>query len=306
MRAFGMIAIYALLATSASAQTIGLSLREVDAFLSPLAKGVTTSAKAAGFDTQQTDAKADAGTQIADVKGLIASGVAGLVVVSTNKTAEVEIAALAKAANLPLVFVNRQPASELLVGRTSYVGSDEKVAAELQTREVCRQLQGKGDVAILMGELTHPAAKARTLEVHHVLGTPECSGLRILEEQSANWTREQASDVTRVWLDGGLHPQAVIANNDEMALGAVEAIKATGAKGILVAGVDATDAALAAMKAGDLSVTVLQDASGQGSLAVETVARMLRGEAVEPVQYVPFRLVLPSDVAGLVAQRAQN
>ncbi|KTR06283.1 hypothetical protein NS365_07610 [Aureimonas ureilytica] len=83
-----------------------------------------------------------------------------------------------------------------------------------------------------MDELSYPAAKARMPKMHNVPATPECSGLRIPEEQSANGTLGQAADVIRVRLGGGPRPKDVLAENDGMPLRAVEAIKTTGASGL--------------------------------------------------------------------------
>ncbi|MET0257916.1 MAG: substrate-binding domain-containing protein [Methylobacterium sp.] len=278
----------------------------MDGFRSSLSESIEKSAKAAGFTTLHASAKNDVATQLADVKQMIAAGASALVVVGVDTRAEEDVAKVVASAGLPLVFVNHEPPSTLLNARTVYVGSDEKESGTLQTREICRRLGGKGGITVLMGELTHPAARMRTHDVHDVLKTPECQGLEILEEQSANWSREQAADITRVWLDGKLKPQAIIANNDAMALGAIDSIKATGATGILVAGIDATDGALQSLASGDLALTILQDAQGQGRVAIELTQKLLRNEPVEAVTYVPFQLVTPADVQTLLAHRAKN
>ncbi|MCB8835224.1 substrate-binding domain-containing protein, partial [Escherichia coli] len=113
---------------------------------------------------------------------------------------------------------------------------------------------------------SNQAARQRTKDIHDVIATDECKGLTIVEEQTANWSRTQGADLMTNWLSAGLEFDAVISNNDEMAIGAIQALKAAGRKmdTVIVAGVDATQDALAAMAAGDLRVTVFQNAAGQG------------------------------------------
>ncbi len=306
MRLAAMLLMQSVLVSTASAQTIGVSVSSNEAFKASVVQSIEREAASSGLALTVSDARSDVGTQVADVKRMIEAGVSALLVLGVDAKAEKAVAELADTAAVPLVFVNHEPPSELLNARIVYVGSDERESGTLQAREVCRLLEGKGGITVLMGELSHPGARMRTHDVHDVLRTPECRGMEILEEQSGNWSRVQAADITRVWLEGRLKPQAILANNDEMALGALEAIEATGATGIMVAGIDATDDALRAMQSGDMAVTVLQDARGQGRTAVELARKLLRNEPVETVNYVPFQLVTPQDVPRLLADRAKN
>ena len=100
------------------------------------------------------------------------------------------------------------------------------------------------------------------------------------------------------WIAAGHKPDAVISNNDNMAIGAINAMKAAGwdMKDVIVGGVDATQEALAYMKAGDLDVTVFQNAAGQGGGAVDAAMKLAKGEKVERKVWVPFELVTPANM----------
>ena len=100
------------------------------------------------------------------------------------------------------------------------------------------------------------------------------------------------------WLSAGKPFDGVIANNDEMAIGAIQAMKAANIdmKSVVVGGVDATQDALAAMQAGDLDATVFQDAAGQGKGALEAAVKLSKGEAVDQKVYIPFQLVTPANI----------
>jgi inositol transport system substrate-binding protein len=126
----------------------------------------------------------------------------------------------------------------------------------------------------------------------------------VVDRQTANWSRDQAQDLMTNWLSSGEKFDAVFANNDEMAIGAIQAMKAAGVsmEEVIVTGVDATQDALAAMQAGDLDVTVFQDAAGQGSGALNAALALARGEAVDQKVYIPFQLVTPANISNFTSK----
>jgi inositol transport system substrate-binding protein len=112
------------------------------------------------------------------------------------------------------------------------------------------------------------------------------------------WSRTIAQDITTNWLTSGLKFDAIIANNDEMALGAINALKAAGRwkPDMIVAGIDATPDGLASMKAGELRVTVFQNAAAQGAGSVDAALKLIRKQPVERFVDVPFELVTPENM----------
>ena len=154
----------------------------------------------------------------------------------------------------------------------------------------------------MMGQLSNQAAVQRTADIHDVIKSADCSGIKILQEQTANWSRTEAADLMTNWITAGLKPAAVIANNDEMAIGAIKALKAAKMDSVIVSGIDGTADALAAMKAGGLKVTVFQNAAAQGKGAVDTAVKIVKGEKVEPYVWVPFELITPANMDKYVAK----
>jgi ABC-type sugar transport system substrate-binding protein len=217
---------------------------------------------------------------------------------------------LAADAGIPLVYVNRQPVNlDSLPDKQTFVGSNEVDSGTLETKEVCRLLKDKGkgsgaNIVVMMGQLNNQAARQRTQDVHNVIATPECSFMKIVEEQTANWYRTEATDLMNNWLSAGVKFDAVVSNNDEMALGAIQALKAAGIsmEDVIVGGVDATQDALAAMQAGDLDVTVFQNAAAQGSGSVDAAIRLAKGEKLGKVVWVPFELVTPANIKDYLAK----
>jgi len=300
-------ALAVMMSTAAHAETIGVSMALFDDnFLTVLRNGMTDYAKTLdGVELQIEDAQNDVAKQQSQIQNFIASGVSAIIVNPVDTDATAALSKAAADAGIPLVYVNREPANiNELPEKQAFVASNEQESGTLETKEVCRLLNGKGKVVVMMGELSNQAARMRTQDIKDVIATDECKGLTIVEEQTANWSRTQGADLMTNWLSAGLEFDAVIANNDEMAIGAIQALKAAGRSmdSVVVAGVDATQDALAAMAAGDLDATVFQDAAGQGKGSVDAALKLAKGEKVETKVYIPFQLVTPANIADFQAK----
>lgn len=299
-------AICGLLGTAAQAENIGVSMALFDDnFLTVLRNGMQEHAASLdGVTLQIEDAQNDVGKQLNQIQNFVASGVDAIIVNPVDTDATVAMSQAAADAGIPLVYVNREPVNvDDLPENQAFVASDEKESGTLETQEICRLLKEAGKTeakaVVLMGELSNQAARMRTQDIKDVIATPDCSFIQIVEEQTANWSRTQAADLMTNWITSGLEFDAVISNNDEMAIGAIQAMKSAGMSmdDVIVGGVDATQDALAAMEAGDLDVTVFQNAAGQGQGAVDAALKLARGEEVENKVYVPFELVTPANLA---------
>ena len=296
-----------MMSTAAHAETVGVSMALFDDnFLTVLRNGMSDYAKTLdGVELQIEDAQTDVAKQQSQIQNFIASGVDAIIVNPVDTDATMAMSKIAAEANIPLVYVNREPVNvNELPDNQAFVASNELESGTLETKEVCRLLGGKGKIVVMMGELSNQAARMRTQDVHDVIATDECKGLEIVEEQTANWSRTQGADLMTNWLAAGLEFDAVVANNDEMAIGAIQALKAAGRSmdSVVIGGVDATQDALAAMAAGDLDVTVFQDAAGQGKGAVDAALKLAKGEAVDQKVYIPFQLVTPDNLANFQAK----
>jgi inositol transport system substrate-binding protein len=158
---------------------------------------------------------------------------------------------------------------------------------------------GKGNVVIMQGEVTNEAALDRTKGCNDIVA--KNPGMKVVKTGTANWDRAQGQTLMENWLQSGVDFSIVCANNDEMALGAINALKAAGKKlgagGILVGGVDATADALASLKAGELATTVFQDAGGQGGGGVTAALDLINGKKVSDYVDVPYQLVTLDNMA---------
>ena len=295
-------AVAALMTSPALAAKIGVSMAKFDDnFLTVLRNGMIDYAKTQkDVALQVEDAQNDVAKQLSQMQNFIASKVDAIIVNPVDTSATAAMTKLAADAGIALVYVNRQPKDVDALGpKAAFVASNEVDSGTLETKEICRILGGKGDILVMMGELSNQAAVQRTADIHDVLKTDACKGIKIVQEQTANWSRTEAQDLMTNWISKGIKYDAIIANNDEMAIGALQALKASGidTKKALVGGVDATQDALASMKAGDLKVTVFQNAAGQGKGAVDAALKLAAGQKVDKKVWVPFELVTPANMA---------
>ena len=237
------------------------------------------------------DAKGDVGRQLGQVENFIAQGYDAIIVNPADTEATSQITKKCQEAGIPIVYVNRAPEDGLPEG-TYYVGSDEVVAGREQAKVLADKMGGKGNVVIMLGELAHSGTKGRTKGVKEILsGYPD---IKIIAEQTALFQRDKGLDLMSNWLLAGLEIDAVASNNDEMAIGAIMALKNSGKvpnKDVFVGGVDATPDALDFIEKGELTVSVFQNAKGQGRGAIDVAYKVVKGEAVEKETWIPFEPV---------------
>jgi ABC-type sugar transport system substrate-binding protein len=296
-------ALSALMTGSALAGDIGVSMANSDTFLTVLRKGIEKAAADASQPVVIEIADDDVNKQLSQVQNFIAAKVDAIIVNAVDTSATTPMTKLANDAGIPIVYVNRQPIDVDALGeKGAFVASDEAESGTLETKEACRLLKAAGKteagILVMQGDLANQAAVMRTKDVHDVIATPDCAFIKIIDEQTAGWDPVKAQDLMTNWIAAGHKPDAVIANNDNMAIGAINAMKAAGwdMKDVIVGGVDATQEALAYMKAGDLDVTVFQDAAGQGGGAVKAAMSLAKGEKVESKVWIPFQLVTPENM----------
>lgn len=291
-------------AAPAMSQELGASIaRFDDNFLTVMRNGMTDHAKGMeGVSLQVEDANDDIARQIDQVKNFVAAGVDGIIVNIVDTSAGAAVSAAA--GDTPLVYVNREPDNVDELPKTqAFVASNEIESGTLEAFQICRNLRAAGKAGgargyLMNGQLSNQAAVQRSKDVHDVIGMDMCNFMELIDEQTANWSRDEAQSLMTNWLSASEDFDFVIANNDEMAIGAIQALKAAGVdmEAVQVGGVDATQDALVAMKAGELDVTVFQDAFGQGRGSVDTAIALSKGEEVDSKVYIPFKLVTPDNI----------
>ncbi|AGP44083.1 D-threitol-binding protein [Serratia plymuthica] len=290
--------------TSALAETIGVSMAYFDQnFLTIIRHSIDKEAKARGITVQFEDARGDVGRQTDQVQSFISAGVDAIIVDPVNSAGTPAITKLVTKAGIPLVYVNRTPGDSKLPSGVVFVGSDEKESGTLQMEELARLANYKGNVAIMIGNLTDAGALQRTKDVEQVVA--KYPNMKVVQKQSANYSRSEGMDLMMNWVTNGEPIDIVAANNDEMAIGAIMALQQAGKRDskVLIGGIDATPDGLKALSSGKMQVTVFQDAVGQGKASVDVAQRMIKGEKLEPYYWIPFELVTPATMQKFVTKQ---
>ncbi|GLC31111.1 galactose ABC transporter substrate-binding protein [Clostridium omnivorum] len=271
-----------------------------DTFISTVNKAIKQTAddkaKATGekINVNSVDGQGQQATQNDQVDTFITQKYNVMAVNMVDRTAASVIIDKAKQANIPVVFFNREPVKEDMAkwDKIYYVGAKAEESGTMQGKiiadywkahpEMDKNKDGKLQYVMLEGEPGHQDAISRT---KYSIKAVEDAGIKVekLASDTANWQRAQGQEKTAAWLSAyGDKIEAVFANNDDMALGAIEALKAAGYfkdnKFMPVVGVDATAPALDALKAGQLLGTVLNDSTGQGKGVLDISYALAKGE----------------------------
>ncbi len=198
----------------------------------------------------------------------------------------------ALAAGIPIVNVN----SETRSAPTAFVGSRDEESARIAMGYLAQRLDGQGRLVLMQGFMGQAAQIKRDQGAREVLA--QHPGLQLLADQTAEWDRAKAVTLMENWIQSyGAKIDAVFAQNDEMAIGAVIALEQAHLKDrVVVVGVDAIAEALQMVQGGRLDATVFQDARAQGGSAVEIAAAIVRGQPYAKQTYIPFRLVTKDNV----------
>src|SRR2546430_9721519 len=207
MKRIGLAVVAGVLAARSAAPhaaTLGVSMALFDDnFLTAVRASMKERAKQLSVPIQCEDAQNDIGRQLNQIQNFIAQKVDAIIVNPVDTDATPTMTRLAVRAGIPLVYVNRMPADKQLPPRVSFVGSDETQSGTLQMAEVCRLLQGQGDIVILIGELTNQSARQRTQDIYDVIARAPCRGIRVLErsEEHTSELQSQSNLVCRLLLE---------------------------------------------------------------------------------------------------------
>ncbi|KOC88856.1 galactose/glucose ABC transporter substrate-binding protein MglB [Winslowiella iniecta] len=289
-------------ATAHAADTrIGVTIYKYDDnFMSVVRKAIEKEAKnSPDVQLLMNDSQNSQSTQNDQVDVLMAKGVKALAINLVDPAAAAVIIDKARSNDVPVVFFNKEPTAKALASydKAYYVGTDSKESGVKQGELIEKHWKanpgwdlnkdGQIQFVLLKGEPGHPDAEART---KYVIDTLNKDGLKTqqLHLDTAMWDTAQAKDKMDAWLSGpnGNKIEVVIANNDAMAMGAVEALKAHNKSSIPVFGVDALPEALAMVKSGAMAGTVLNDADNQAKATFDMAKNLAAGKpAAEGTNY---------------------
>ncbi|PTB19241.1 ribose ABC transporter substrate-binding protein RbsB [Trinickia symbiotica] len=271
---------------AASAVTVGLSVSTLNnPFFVSLRKGAEDEAKKEGVTLITVDAQNDPAKQQASVEDLIQKKVSVILINPTDSSAVANVVKEATDKGIKVVSLDRSVSGAEV---SSHIASDNAAGGKMAAEFMLQKLGGKGNVVELQGIPGSSAARERGDGFDKSIEAD--NGVKIVTKQPADFDRAKGLSVMENIIQGNKDIQGVFAQNDEMALGAVKAIQAAGLKNIIVVGFDATDDAMAAVKAGTMTATVQQQPELIGQYGVQTAMKLAQGQPVDKLIHVPLNL----------------
>ena len=264
--------------------TIGLVVSTLNnPFFVDLRDGAQAKADELGATLIVFDSQDDAATEMSNVEDLITQGVDLIMINPTDSDAVGNAVTAANEAGIPVITLDRSANSGEVV---AHIASDNVAGGKMAGGFIVELLAGAGKVVELEGIPGASAARDRGEGFNAAIAE---SDIEVVTKQTANFDRAEGLSVMENILQAQPEINAVFAHNDEMALGALEAIKASG-RDIKVVGFDATDDAVKAVQAGEMAATVQQLPKEIGGNGVAVAMKVLAGEAVDA--YIPIELAL--------------
>lgn len=298
-RQFGLalaasLAVSALTPFSSMAQekfTVAYSnLADSDAWLKTLKDSFAADAAADGnMDVRFADANGDISRQLDQIDNFIAQKVNAIVILPVDYDGIVPAVEKANEAGIPVICLAIQSNG----GKYYYVGSSHTDAGKLQGEYMHNALPKDARIVYLQGTLGLYHSNERLKGFTEALNRPDVT---ILAQQSADYDRAKGMATMEDWIQSFPQIDGVIAANDQMALGAREALQAAGRTGVLIAGVDGMPDMLKAITDGSASFTVFQNASAQAKAAVEVLDKIRTGGEVPEKTIVPFEPITKDNV----------
>lgn len=264
--------------------TIGFSISTLNnPFFVSVKDGVEAQAQKLGVSVKIVDAQNDPAKQANDVADLIQQGVTVLLVNPVDSAAISTSVEAANKANIPVIALDRSADKGTLA---SLVASDNVKGGEMAAEYIIKNLGEGVKVAELEGIPGASATRERGEGFHKVADQK----LDVVAKQSADFDRTKGLTVAENMLQANPDIQAIFAQNDEMALGAIEAAKSAGKK-IFIVGFDGTDDGIKAVEAGTMAATIAQQPELMGQQGIEAAVKLAKGEKIEAKIAVPLKLV---------------
>ena len=293
--AAGSIAIAMMGSANAAKFVVGYAnMADSDVFPMAVKTAFSQAAKSdSNVDVKFADANLDISKQLDQIDNFIAQKVNAIVVVPADYQGIVPAVEKANAAKIPVISLNIASAG----GNSTFVGSKNYDAGRLQGEFMKEKLPKNAKVLYLQGipGMYHTTERLQGFTDACLKARPD---VKVLSNLSGNYSRAEGMKITEDWIQSFPQFDAIIAANDQMALGALQALKTAGRlKGVMISGIDGTGDALAAIEAGEMSQTIFQNAKGQAETAFQLVSGLSKGQALPKEKLVPFESITKENVA---------
>lgn len=264
---------------------IGMVVSTLDnPFFVTLKSGAEAKAKELGYELVVVDSQNDSSKELSNVQDLLQKGISTLILNPVDSDAAKSSVMQANNDKIPVITVDRQSNGGDVI---CHIASDNVKGGEMAGNFIKEQLGGKGNIAELQGSTGASATRDRGKGFHNIVDKE--SGLKVVSSQPADFDRQKGLTVTENMLQSNPDIQAIFAQNDEMALGAIKALNTSGKKAIVV-GFDGGDDAKKAVDSGEMAATIAQQPDLMGSMAVEYAQKIATGGSVDKEVGVDLKL----------------
>ncbi|WP_114635462.1 ribose ABC transporter substrate-binding protein RbsB [Vibrio splendidus] len=253
-------------------------------FFVTMKDGAEAKAEELGYKLIVLDSQNDPSKELSNIEDLTIRGVKAILINPTDSDAVSNAIRIANRSNIPVLTLDRGASRGDVV---SHIASDNVIGGEMAGHFIMEKVGEKAKVIQLEGIAGTSAARERG---EGFMNAVNGSDLELLASQPADFDRTKGLNVMENLLAANPDVQAVFAQNDEMALGALRAVQASG-KDVMIVGFDGTDDGIAAVNRGLLGATVAQQPDLIGSLGVEMADKALKGETVDEYVPVPLKIV---------------
>jgi ribose transport system substrate-binding protein len=264
---------------------IGVSVYDMSSFITAGKEGMEAYAKANNIELVWNSANLDVSTQANQVDSMVNQGVDAIIVVPIQADSLAPQVTTAKSKGIPLVAVNAALNNPDVSGS---VQPDDVAAGMQEMQMMADHLGGKGNIVILQGPLGQSGELDRTKGIEQVLA--KYPGIKVLAKDTANWKRDEAVNKMKNWISGfGPQINAVVSENDDMGLGALQALKESGRTDVPIVGIDGIEDGLNAVKSGEFIGTSLQNGTVELSAGLAVANALAKKEQVntKPVYIMP-------------------
>lgn len=261
-------------------------------FFVDLRDGAQAEANKLGVNLLVSDAQNDSATQQNQAQNAQSQGAKAVIINPVDSDAASPAVAPLLSANLPVISVDRSVTGEDV---TAHIASDNVAGGAQAADELAKAIGEKGDIIILQG--TPGAASTRDRGDGFKKEIKKYAGIKVVAEQTANFDRSEALDVTSNLMQANPNIVGVYAENDEMALGAIQALGSKAGTDVKIVGFDGTDDGLKAISSGTLTGTIAQQPKELGKQAVQAAVKAIKGEKVDKTQSIEVKTVTKENVA---------
>jgi len=287
-------------AASAESVKVGLAVANLQAdFFNQIKQSVEAAGKEQGIEVITVDAKGDSATQVNQIQDLITSGIKALIYIPAGATAAGVPVKAAKAAGIPVVAVDRNPPD---APGDTFIATDSVGAAKALGDHVCKITGGKGNVAIIQGQIGTTPEQDRDKGFNTALEA--CPGLTVSAKQASTaWMQDEGFAIAQDMLQRDPTISVFFGRADALALGAAQAVKVANLDHkVVVVGFDGDVAGLKAVQSGVLDATMTQRTQAMGKLALESALKAINGGKLPPEQLQEATLTTKDNVAPFIEQ----